>query len=111
VVALSRKNPRTQEEIVGIFGDLGTQDEATARRMMNFIPLGRELKLARPDALGDELGFYGKGTRLRLKMYRDNLVAIEGKARGDLLLAIGESTSARLHYPAPRTEKQPEDAK
>lgn len=110
-MSMANKNPRTEEEIVALFGDLGTQDIDTARRMLNFIPLGRELKLARLDALAEELGYFGKGAKLRLMMLRDNQVAIEGKARADLLLAIGENATARIPVTMPRTERPPEEKK
>lgn len=107
----SQQNPRTEEELVAMLADLGSQDEATARRMLNFIALGQEHKLARLDALAEELGYFGKGARLRLMMLRDNQVAIEGKARSDLLLGIGEKAAARFNYPMPRTTEKLEDKK
>ncbi len=110
-MSVASKHPRTEEEIVAMFGDYGTQDVDVARRTLNFIPLGRELKLARLDALADELGYFGRGAKLRLLMLRDNQVAIEGKARNDLLLAIGENASARIPMTVARTKEQPEEKK
>ena len=102
---------RTEEELVAMLADFGTQDPEIAKRTLNFIPLGLEGVLSELDELSAALGYYAQDIALFLDYFRMNQLGVEGRGRDDLLLGISQKASSRVYRRTPSLREAEEEEK
>ncbi len=103
---------RTEEEVLALLADFGTQDAEVAKRTLNFIPLGLEGVLAEIDELCAALGYYAQDIAVFIDFFRLNQLGVEGRGRDDLLLGISQKASSRVYRRTPSLrEAEEEDRK
>ncbi len=93
---------RTEEEVLALLADFGTQDPEIAKRTLNFIPVGLEGTLAALDECTNALGYYAQDIAMYVEYLRLNILGIEGRGRDDLLLGISQKAMAKQIRYVPR---------